>query len=881
MTILYSNNFETALNATASGNSPVLSTDHALSVTKSMKSVVDYNDANMPYRTEITGLSLGGGSQKMSIGGTYWLGFALYVPSVYPASTQGDIFYQVHGTNDTGEASLNPPLSLQIANDKWKWTMVSDNNVITTKGNYAVSRSGFLGNVIKGAWTRFVVQFKIAPGGSGFIRIWLNDTQVVDYTGATFFNDAQGPYNKFGIYRPAWKPGNESWGVIPSELAVFTTRTLYHDDIKVGDSAAVYADVAPSGGGTPVTGAAITSINGTNEIAANTAVNAVVGTELTGVFAAAVKDADTTINGQGIGFPSGTQASFSTDTLTGISTPATIELSYAAPAVYKTDPRTWGDNCAAADLLEADYTTAIGPFTAGRTLTQNAAKNWTRSHIDTGFAVTSGDVLDVWFYCVSGTGGQGLFGTVIGAAGTENTKMDYAGSLSGTLSNISATGGSANSCAVETSTIYPTMKIVKLRYTAGASGNLWLGMGPRSTTNGDSIHQLGVRVWKNRDAAAKTVSATVDIPSLLPAGNSAPTISSVPTLTRGQSATITGTGHKAVTRIQLTNGTTTVDVDDFVSASDGTSTTFTVPLTAPTNSNQIILHWAPRANFDNAPLSWGDNAGGVLTKEAYPTSVWASAAGATLLSVGSNWHRSSVSAITAIENQTVTVDFFYLLGSSNKAQFSIRNQTAAANIVAEIASGVAEITLLGFGSQATVNVSTINGISRCRITFVNSITGELLVGLGPLSTGDGDSIHEFAYRAFTDGGAATVTNAVTMSGTYVPTKKIILSDSEGTALYARSASAGVATLYNSDPSGNVDILIGSGNPRINPGDSFPTVLAYASNLAVVDGQLTITESDLSYGSINSLQTGAQGYYLWGANADKSVRWSAPIEIVQE
>ena len=871
MTILYSNDFETALNASISGNAPVLSTDQAGSGTKSMKSVVDYNDANNKYRCEITGLNLGGAGQKMTIGGTYWLGFRLYVPATYPYSTQGDIFYQVHGTNDTGEASLNPPLTLQIQKDKIKWTMVSDNNAITTKGSYAVSKGGDLVDVAKGAWTRFVVQFKIAPGGGGFIKIWINDVLFNVYpSGPTFFNDQQGPYNKFGIYRPAWKPGSESWGVIPSELAVFTSRTLYHDDIKVGDSAAVYADVAPSGGGTPVTGAAITSINGTNEIAANTAVNAVVGTELSGVFAAAVKDSDTTINGQGIGFSNGTQASFSTDALTGISTPATIELSYAATAVYKTDPRTWGDNCAAADLLEADYTTAIGPFTAGRTLTQNAAKNWTRSHVDTGFAVTSGDVLDVWFYCVSGTGGQGLFGTVIGAAGTENTKMDYAGSLSGTLSNISATGGSANSCVVDTSTIYPTMKIVKLRYTAGASGNLWLGMGPRSTTNGDSIHQLGVRVWKNRDAAAKTVSATVDIPSLLPAGNSAPTISSVPTLTRGQSATITGTGHKAVTKIQLTNGTITVDVDDFVAASDGTSTTFTVPLTTPTDANQIIMHWAPRAGFDNTPLTWGDNASGVLTKEAYPSVTWASAVGATLISIGSNWHRSSVSTIYAPAGETVTVDFFYLLGSSNKAQFSIRNVTAGANIAAELVAGQVSITLANFGSQITVSDTTINGISRCRITFTNDATGELLIGVGPLSGNDGDTIHEFAYRTFSSGGAATVTHAVTMSGTYVPTKQFIWSVATGNAIVSFNAATGLLTPFT----GNMAI-------KITDADyfDFPTAaheLAFAPVVAFVDGEGVLTEEMLTSGSINALEVGDHGYNYWATDGTCRVDNTIPL-----
>lgn len=874
MTILYSNDFETALNASISGNAPVLSTDQAGSGTKSMKSVVDYNDANNKYRCEITGLNLGGAGQKMTIGGTYWLGFRLYVPATYPYSTQGDIFYQVHGTNDTGEASLNPPLTLQIQKDKIKWTMVSDNNVITNKGSYAVSKGGELVDVAKGAWTRFVVQFKIAPGGGGFIKIWINDVLFNVYpSGPTFFNDAQGPYNKFGIYRPAWKPGSESWGVIPSELAVFTSRTLYHDDIKVGDAAAVYADVAPSGGGAPVTGTLIELVNGNDQIAANTELNYATGVQLAGAKSATLTDTDTTINVAALGYPDGSRFDFNTDALTGLSTPATLTLTHAPVDLFDVNPRTWGDNFSSQGST-ANYATTVGPFNSGRTITvATAGSNWIRSHKDTGVAVAVNDVIDIWYYMVAGTGGNAMVASVIGAAGNEN-KMDFRGALSGNLPAVasSQTAGTSYSCTTETSPIHPTLKIIKVRYTAGAAGNLWVGIGPGSSSVGDSVHELGAKVWINGDAKTATVTHQVDIPALLPAANSAPTITSAPTLTRGQLTTITGTGHKAATRLQLTNGTTTVEIEDFIPSSDGTSTTFTVPLTAPTNANQLIMHWAPRAGFDNTPLTWADNAGGVLTKEAYPSATWASDDGATLISIGSNWHRSSVSTIYAPAGETVTVDFFYLLGSSNKAQFSIRNVTAGANIAAELVAGQVSITLANFGSQITVSDTMINGISRCRITFTNDATGELLIGVGPLSGNDGDAVHEFAYRAFSSGGAATVTHAVTMSGTYVPTKKFVWSAANGNKIYVYDQTINRVVPFT----GTMQVRICSSD--VYQQGVTDSELAFAPSVTFSNGEGELNHSMISSGSVNDLLTGPQGYNFFATNG--TYRVDNSIDLVE-
>jgi hypothetical protein len=98
-----------------------------------------------------------------------------------------------------------------------------------------------------------------------------------------------------------------------------------------------------------------------------------------------------------------------------------------------------------------------------------------------------------------------------------------------------------------------------------------------------------------------------------------------------------------------------------------------------------------------------------------------------------------------------------------------------------------------------------------------------------------------------------------------------------TALTCRSAGAGAPTNFDDE----IYIIIGSGNPRPAPGDPFPTILAYDSDALIDEGEYDITDATLEYGSINSLDTGDQGYYMWGANADGSCRWSAPVQVVAE
>lgn len=171
------------------------------------------------------------------LGQTYWYGFSIYVPDD-THNDKSEIVNQFHGIPDTGLGESwgrNPPFFLALNGDRWQVMIRADAAPVTVKGDYDVSRAWDLGPWQAGQWTDWVYQIKWSPYADGFTRIWQNGKLVLDYHGPNTFNDQQGPFWKIGIYEWAWK-----WG--PTAV---TSRTLYYDEIRIGDAHAGYDAVAP------------------------------------------------------------------------------------------------------------------------------------------------------------------------------------------------------------------------------------------------------------------------------------------------------------------------------------------------------------------------------------------------------------------------------------------------------------------------------------------------------------------------------------------------------------------------------------------------------------------------------------------------------------
>jgi len=56
----------------------------------------------------------------------------------------------------------------------------------------------------KDQWVTFEVSVRWDWTANGFLDIWMDGEQIVQYDGLTSYNDAVGPYMKLGLYRTTW-----------------------------------------------------------------------------------------------------------------------------------------------------------------------------------------------------------------------------------------------------------------------------------------------------------------------------------------------------------------------------------------------------------------------------------------------------------------------------------------------------------------------------------------------------------------------------------------------------------------------------------------------------------------------------------------------------
>ncbi|WP_163931097.1 heparin lyase I family protein [Paraferrimonas sp. SM1919] len=98
-----------------------------------------------------------------------------------------------------------------------------------------------LGNYQLGVWYDFVFHIYHSTSGSGVLEVWMkteadsNYTKVIDYSGSTKRDTNSQGYFKWGLYKSSWDSKNTD----------SISRTIYHDNVRVGES---FAEVDPSDG---------------------------------------------------------------------------------------------------------------------------------------------------------------------------------------------------------------------------------------------------------------------------------------------------------------------------------------------------------------------------------------------------------------------------------------------------------------------------------------------------------------------------------------------------------------------------------------------------------------------------------------------------------
>ncbi|MGH8504237.1 MAG: polysaccharide lyase [Gammaproteobacteria bacterium] len=201
-------------------NSPVRGGNYAAELK------LDRANDNVSYRTE---LSLQ--QPRFEIGKEYWIGFSNQVP-------EGGRFFalQIHKIREAQDQTGRQPLTLNADSSNWTINVNFDGNAATTTSTDSTKSFG-AGSLNQGQWTDWVIHIKFSFEDDGLLEVWKNGSQIVNYQGPNCYNDELGPYLKIGIYNPAWGGGS---GASESDK-----RTIYYDQVTVGDADAGYDAVAP------------------------------------------------------------------------------------------------------------------------------------------------------------------------------------------------------------------------------------------------------------------------------------------------------------------------------------------------------------------------------------------------------------------------------------------------------------------------------------------------------------------------------------------------------------------------------------------------------------------------------------------------------------
>jgi Ca2+-binding RTX toxin-like protein len=214
-----------------------------------------YSDP-IPYRTELQPNKLpspdftSGMFAKM--GQDYWYGMRTYLPANWAPDKSAESFIQWHTQPDPGEAWRGSAVSLvsrpspTTGEARMVVIVRADADRITPssggESRYDSSKIYDLGPVSQyvGKWSEWVWHIKWGYNNTGNLQLWNNSKKVLDLPNqGNSFNDATGPYLKFGDYKWAWESASDTGA---------DSRTIYFDDVRIGNGSAGYNTVTPGTG---------------------------------------------------------------------------------------------------------------------------------------------------------------------------------------------------------------------------------------------------------------------------------------------------------------------------------------------------------------------------------------------------------------------------------------------------------------------------------------------------------------------------------------------------------------------------------------------------------------------------------------------------------
>lgn len=162
-----------------------------------------------------------------------WIGFSTYLPASYVSDLRDNILFQMHASEDANDVGNSPSICFNIRSGIWQ--MITTYSAAATQtGSDDANLKIDMGAVATEQWDDWVVYVKFAWDSTGIVKVWRNNTLVVNYTGPNTFNDARPPYLKLGLYIDDWADDG---------VDVATQRVAYYDEFRYADHTGNYNSV--------------------------------------------------------------------------------------------------------------------------------------------------------------------------------------------------------------------------------------------------------------------------------------------------------------------------------------------------------------------------------------------------------------------------------------------------------------------------------------------------------------------------------------------------------------------------------------------------------------------------------------------------------------
>jgi hypothetical protein len=167
-----------------------------------------------------------------------WYGFSIYLPKGWEELETFDIVMQIHNKPDAGEGPKSPIMTLEThgkdwsVNNRWDKEKISKPAKNGAGGTITTNRL-WTGPYETEKWTDWVFHVKWSLEDDGLIEVWKDGQKIAEQKGPNGYNDEQPYYMKIGVYKPAYR------------VTAPPQRVIFHDEVRIGNEKASYADVAP------------------------------------------------------------------------------------------------------------------------------------------------------------------------------------------------------------------------------------------------------------------------------------------------------------------------------------------------------------------------------------------------------------------------------------------------------------------------------------------------------------------------------------------------------------------------------------------------------------------------------------------------------------